>query len=103
MYQRLAGVVGDDVSIGDEIEAEGTEQWGTVVGVIRNKFGNAVCYKVRCVDCFDYIPKGAVTLHEKCGSAQWSLGRIGYVLMDDGDGENAECYYNEATGDVIRW
>lgn len=92
-----------DVLIGDEIEAEHTGQWGIVVGVIRNYNGGAECFKVwRSVPgCFDYIQAGAVTMRERCGSADWSLGRIGYTWIDD-NGDDGY-YYNSATGDVIRW
>lgn len=89
-----------EVSIGDEIESEEGEfgQYGIVLGVIRNFYGEPVCYKVwRNEDkCFDYIQASRVTMCEPCGSSEWSLGRIGYQKLEN-------CYYNEETGDRIIW
>lgn len=94
------------VSIGDEIEA-GTEEdqkFGIVVGVIRDNRGRPVCYKVWCETdsgaFFDYVQASEVISCEPCGSSEWSLGRIGYTLVD----EDEECYFfNPQAKDVILW
>lgn len=100
-----------DTSIGDEIEAwdKDDPQFGIVLGIIRSYSGRPMCYKVwrqvqdeGDVGCFDYIQASKVTLSEPCGSSEWSLGRIGYKLMEDEDGDPI-CFYNEETGDVIEW
>lgn len=94
------------VSIGDEIEAgaEDDPKFGVVVGVIRDNNGVPVCYKVWCeldgTSFFNYIQASEVTTCEPCGSSEWSLGRIGYTLVDE-DGESY--FYNPHTKDVILW
>lgn len=94
------------VSIGDEIEADAGDypQYGIVIGIIRNRIGDPVCYKVWRIEqgdgCFDYIEASKVTLCEPCGSSEWSLGRIGYKLIDSEEGCR---FINQSTGDVILW
>lgn len=93
-----------DVSIGDEIESDLNEypQFGIVVGIIRDYTGAPACYKVWCTDNngFDYIQAAQVTMHEACGSSEWSLSRIGYKKVETPDGGY---YHNEKTGDKILW
>lgn len=97
------------VSIGDEIVVDDEEcfQAGVVVGIIRNIYGTPVCYKVVSMVCeddevggFDYISPDKVTVCDPCGSASWSVGRIGYEWVEDDAGGR---FYNEKTGDVIYW
>lgn len=97
------------ISIGDEIAAgdEGCYQFGIVVGIIRNIYGVPVCYKVvsrmdesDTDGVFDYISPNKVTACDPCGSAAWSVGRIGYEWVEDGDSGH---FYNKKTGDVIYW
>ena len=97
------------VSIGDEIIVVDEEcpQLGIVVGIIRNIYGVPVCYKVvsrineiDTVGVFDYISPDKVTACDPCGSASWSVGRVGYQWIEDVDGGR---FYNEKTGDVIYW
>ena len=97
------------VSIGDEIVVDDEEyfQNGIVIGIIRNVYGQPTCYKVVSrvgEDCtveeIDYISPDKMTTCEPCGSAAWSLGRIGYKLIEDDD---ASYFKNEITGDVIYW
>lgn len=96
------------VSIGDEIEVDDDAyyQSGTVVGIIRNAYGIPVCYKVICETdetyVFDYINPDKVAMCHPCGSADWSLARFGYRLIEDAE-QNMTYYYNDATGDVIFW
>ena len=95
------------VSIGDEIVVDDEEcfQCGIVVGIIRNTYGTPVCYKVvsrsnenDTVGAFDYISPEKVTVCDPCGSASWSVGRVGYQW------EEAHKYFrNKTTGDVIFW
>lgn len=96
------------VSIGDEIESDLNDyaQYGVVVGIIRDYTGTPVCYKVwRTSEAehgfFDYIQAAKVTMCEPCGSSEWSLGRIGYQLMESEDGSGY--FYNPETEDVIQW
>lgn len=105
---------GHSPSIGDEIEASGTEdkdlQFGIVLDIIRNIYGDPVCYKVwrgtydenRKLSpdkgCFDYIRADMVSLCEPCGSSEWSLGRIGYKLQKR---RGNTVLYNKKTKDVI--
>lgn len=93
-----------DISIGDEIESDlnDYQQFGIVVGIIRDYAGAPACYKVwRPEDrCFDYIQASQVTMHEACGSSEWSLERIGYQKSEEADGGY---YYNADTGDIILW
>ena len=96
-------------SIGSDIESESTEQFGTVIGVISNKRGEPVCYKVWCwVDdepggCFDYIPCDKVSFWEPCSSVRWSLERIGYQWMDEHSDGSGGYFYNNETEDVVFW
>lgn len=99
------------VSIGDEIEAGDASklQYGIVVGIVRNMYAEPVCYKVvrlsdenDKVGTFDYIAARDVYMCEPCGDATWSLERIGYQFMED-EVEDAGCYYNATTKDVILW
>lgn len=93
-----------DVSIGDEVESDlnDYQQFGIVVGIIRDYTGSPACYKVWRTDddCFDYIQAAQVTMHEACGSSEWSLGRIGYHKVETTGGGY---YYNAETGDKILW
>ena len=97
------------VSIGDEIVVDDEEcfQSGVVVGIIRNIYGVPVCYKVvsrsdenDMVGEFDYISHEKVTACDPCGSASWSVSRIGYEWIEDDAGGR---FYNRMTGDVIFW
>lgn len=97
------------VSIGDEIIVDDEEsfQGGIVVGIIRNIYGVPVCYKVvhrtdenDVVGEFDYISPDKVTACEPCGSAAWSVGRVGYKWINDDTGGY---FRNKKTGDVIYW
>lgn len=97
------------VSIGDEITVEDDRyfQEGIVVGIIRNVYGIPVCYKVvsrtdenDITGVFDYISASRVTICEPCGSAAWSIGRIGYNWEEDDVGGH---FVNKQTGDVILW
>ena len=97
------------VSIGDEIivDDEDCFQSGIVVGIIRNIYGVPVCYKVvtrkdneDTVGVFDYISPEKVTLCDPCGSAAWSVGRVGYLWIENDLGG---WFYNKTTGDVIFW
>lgn len=103
-------------SIGDEIEADNGYYFssGIVIGIIRNKAGVPVCYKVWSTSAdngndncsakdkaiYDYIQSKDVTLCEPCGSSKWSLSRIGYEWVDGDDADDGH-YYNKETGDVI--
>lgn len=103
------------ISIGDEISAECRDdpQYGIVVGIIRNIHDEPVCYKVvriedsgDTVGVFDYIQARDVTFYEPCGSSEWSLGRIGYTLVENEDNNEGIWqykFYNETTKDVIFW
>ena len=100
-------LLGEKCSVGDEIESESTGQYGVVLGVIRNRFNEPVCYKVwySPVDpdeaaCFDYIPADKVTCVERCEEPGWSLQRCGYRLIETVDGEY---YYNDLTEDAVLW
>ena len=97
------------VSIGDEIivDDEDRFQAGVVVGIIRNIYGAPVCYKiVSCRDendlgdTFDYVSPSDITLCEPCGSAEWSLDRVGYKWTET---EEEGFFYNKETKDVIPW
>lgn len=97
------------VSIGDEIIVDDEEcfQGGVVVGIIRNVYGVPVCYKIvsrkdqsDTVGVFDYISPDKVTMCNPCGSAAWSVGRIGYEWVEDDVGGR---FYNKTTEDVIYW
>lgn len=97
------------VSIGDEITVDDEEcfQSGIVVGIVRNLYGTPVCYKVvtrmgedDTTGVFDYISPDKVTVCDPCGSAAWSVGRVGYELIDN---ENGVCFFNKQTGDTIFW
>lgn len=112
--------VNHPVSIGDEIYVERDEepQWGIVVGIIRNVYGDPVCYKVvrtkndrDTVGVFDYIQAREVSFCEPCETAAWSLSRIGYEFIEneeesDDDEEDSVWRYmfrNDTTKDVIFW
>ena len=75
-----------------------------MVGIIRDRTGQAVCYKVwrseNACGGFDYIEASKVTMCEPCGSSIWSLKRIGYKVAGSADDPYL---YNPATEDVIRW
>lgn len=97
------------VSIGDEIAVDDEEcfQSGIVVGIIRNIYGVPVCYKVvsradanDTVGVFDYISPDKITVCDPCGSASWSVSRIGYEWTEDDTGGR---FFNKLTGDVIFW
>lgn len=97
------------VSIGDEIVVDDEEcfQGGIVVGIIRNIYGVPVCYKVvsradanDTVGVFDYISPDKVSVCDPCGSASWSVSRIGYEWIES---ENSGCFFNKLTEDVIYW
>ena len=95
-----------DTNIGDEIESDMGDEFhsGIVVGVIRNKLGRPVCFKVynwaveRDGQHFDYIPIDDVTLSEPCGDVAWSLGRIGYKKR--GGHSRPTLYENKELKDV---
>lgn len=96
-----------NVSIGDEIESDlnDYDQYGIVVGIIRDRTGRAACYKVwRSENAdgggFDYIEASKVTMCEPCGSSIWSLKRIGYKVAGSIDNPY---FYNPTTEDVIQW
>ena len=97
------------MSVGDEIVVDDEEfsQYGIVVGIIRNVYGVPVCYKVvsrrdsnDTIGVFDYISPEKVTVCDPCGSASWSVSRIGYEWTED---ETGGRFYNKVTGDVIFW
>ena len=100
-------------SIGDEVESvedydAGVIQYGIVLGIIRSRTGKPVCYKVwrwtgtgRNEGELDYIQASDITLCEPCGSAKWSLERIGYQL--DEEDEDVTRFVHPVTGDVIEW
>lgn len=100
-------------SIGDEVESiedceTGAIQYGIILGIIRSRTGKPVCYKVwrwtgkgRNKGEIDYIQASHITLCEPCGSAKWSLERIGYKL--DEEDEDAIRFIHPETGDVIEW
>ena len=108
---------GKSVSIGDELEAGHSRQHGVVIGIINNKYGQPTCYKVFYEVCtlsdndeivkigegLDYIQASDVTLHEMCGDAKWSLGRIGYTWFDEETDYYGGYFKNDKTGDVIYW
>ncbi len=96
------------IEVGDEIEGEqinGLFHSGIVVGIIRDYDGRPVCYKIWSErgneGFYDYIPGGEVTMHEMSGDAQWSLGRIGYELVEEEDGFTY--FKNTKDGDIIVW
>lgn len=94
-----------DASIGDYISAKTTKQEGVVIGIIKNKHGDNVCYKVLyreferdkydkivlnrrtkkpkvLYECFDYIPIPLVTDCSKCTSTDEKLSELGYEWID---------------------
>lgn len=91
---------GHAVSIGDEIisEVEDIQHGGVVVGIIQDNAGRHVCYKVWRIDdgAFDYVQASDVMMCEPCGSADWSLQRIGYE-------RRPRAYVNRDIEDVILW
>lgn len=124
-------IIRREILPGDEVEAESTEQYGIVLGAIRDSGGTPVCYKVwshytpnseydyatfdidgkgvkapNWLACgeFDYIEASKITLAEPCGDTAWSLGRIGYEWIKRlGVNEFDGYYYNKETGDTIFW
>lgn len=92
-------------SIGDDISSI-KDEWGhhgTVIGIIRDRLGEPVCYKViRPGDPieFDYIPADDVFLSEPCGSSEWSLGRYGYEKIVT---SRSVKFRNRETGDELIW
>ena len=99
----------DRCAVGDEIESEAFGQYGVVLGVIRNRYGEPMCYKVWYQPedkpdggCFDYIQDALVTCVERCADRDWSLGRCGYRYVEGKDGV-CGYYLNKKTGDVIVW
>ena len=112
--------------IGDYIASNTTKQNGVVVGLIRNRFGDNVCYKVLCQEFatdkydkvilnkrtkkpkilnefFDYIPVPLITEHKPCESMEEVLSSIGYewVDADPKDKNDNGHYYCKTREDVI--
>lgn len=59
----------DNCHVGDYIEADSMQQGGTVDGIIRNKDGVPVCYKIRYgeYNSIDYLAADRITLWEPSG------------------------------------
>lgn len=111
-YDMMTAVPG--ITLGDEISTDEPEQYGIVVGIIRNRRGVAECYKVAGYYMnnsgleegefgFDYIQAVNVVLREMCGSSAWSLDRIGYKWVKDEDYVHGGYFYSEETGDIAHW
>ncbi len=99
-------MLGDEISAGF-IDDYTFSQFGIVVGVICDAKDRHVCYKVWTQDdgaadgFFDYIAAKDVVICEPSGDTVWSLGRIGYRLVEE---ENGFRYFvNDETGDAVVW
>lgn len=94
-YRRML----DNVTPRCQVEAEYTRQWGSIVEIIRDRYGIPACFKVEPYGytednppdwTYDYIPVTEVTLYEP-----WSEEGYGYGFVDYGsdcseDPENEE-------------
>lgn len=96
--------------LGDYIETYYDDphfQGGTVVGVIKNIYGDPVCYKVWTkragLEMFDYISADRVYLSEPYGSVSGGLGAIGYKYVEDDASPYDGYFYNKKTGDKVFW
>lgn len=79
----------DNVTPRCRVEAEYTHQWGSIVEIIRDRYGIPACFKVEPYGytednpadwTYDYIPVSEVTLYEP-----WGAEGCGYGLDYSGD------------------
>lgn len=79
----------DNVTLRCRVVSEGTHQWGSIVEIIRDRYGIPACFKVEPYGytednpadwTYDYIPVSEVTLYEP-----WNADGYGYGLDYSGD------------------